>query len=412
MKILPRVIAFHPIENMNIKYLDTIAYEFIGLFISLADIIVPKRKGMSAFVVGENKSFSGNIKASHDYFAAVSPVNTLLMAHSSSELSLCEPQYRESLVAVDSLQGLFLLLRCQNIFIEYWSGDWYWKGLLSSRHKVINLWHGVPIKKVGIAEKSTSAMRRESKKLKHMIASSHVDRAMMSSCFEVHYNDVLLTGYPRNDWIISDEWERISQPLAALKQLILSMKQGKRLVLYAPTFRGDHTLSGHESNGVYPFSTLELTKLKSLLASHNALLGIRPHINKVTDHRFVYDDVIIDLSKSVIPDVQLLLKYTDVLVSDYSGVWVDFLLVDRPIIGFVYDQDDYMKNRGYLYDFTEIFPGDLVLTFEEMLQRLTTLLTSETVTVSAHQERIKKMFHAFTDGRASERLFEHLNQDW
>lgn len=389
-----------------------ILFRILGLLVSLCDLIVPKRRNAFVFVVGANNTFAGNIKATHDYFIKQISVSVSLLVNVTSDLSLCEEQYRNKIIFVNTAEGLWILLRSQNIIIEYWSGDWIWPGILQNRHTITNLWHGIPIKKIGIAQHATRSMRVESKKTKYFIASSHIDQAMMSACFGVDYNNVLLTGYPRNDWLISDHYLLLSPSLTAIKDAILSKMSGKKLILYAPTYRGDHTVKNDNFNGIYRFSDNDLRKIKNTLRDHNAILGIRPHINKLTDTRFQYDDLIVDLSRNVIPDAQILLRYTDVLISDYSGIWVDYLLLDKPIIGFIYDWEHYLQDRGYLYDYLKIFPGSLVKTFDELMETLDeSLHQSHRGEITEKQKIIKGLFHAHIDGNSSERLYKKLIAD-
>ena len=392
-----------------IRVLKNIRYTLVGFVVSVFDTLIPKRRASFAFCVGRGNVFSGNLKAIFDYFYQNHQGTILLFAHSGSDLDLCEDEYCRVVVQTNSIKGLWELLRTRCIVVEYGSCDWFWPGLIPFRHLFVNLWHGIPVKRVGFAENAGAGMRRESRFIDCCIASSHIDRAMMSSCFRVGYDDVLLVGYPRNDWLNADVDNVESVKLGELENEIIRQKAGRKLVLYAPTFRGHFASKEDSNNGVYPFLEEELIRLKMLLVEHNAVLGIRPHLNKNSDSRIPYDDVIIDMGRSVVSDVQVLLRNTDVLISDYSGVWVDYLLMDRPIIGFVHDWASYQSARGYLYDYKSIFPGDLVETSEEFFESLRRLLSEgESERCVAKRNFSKKIFHWRNDGKARERLFNEL----
>lgn len=380
----------------------------LGTAVAALDLIVPKKVPMYVFVVGAGNAFSGNIKAAHDYYREKHGRDVFLLAHPSSDLTLCESGDAEPAGDVTSLRGLWTLLRASALFIEYWSGDWYWPGILRSRRTIMNLWHGIPIKRMGIADGNRSSVR-EAARIGYMIASSHIDRSVMAASFGVEYPNVLMTGYPRNDWLVSDDAVRRSPSLARTAADVVWVKNGRRLVLYAPTYRGHHLSSGADVSGVYAFTNDELDRLRSLLVSRNAVLGVRPHINRGGDDRLRYDDVIIDMSRAVFKDVQMLLRHTDVLVSDYSGVWVDYLLLDRPVIGFAYDWEAYAAERGYIYDYFSIFPGPMVRSFGELIDALEQALTG-TPAITERQRFVKGMFHAFPDGTSCERLYRSLEE--
>ncbi len=395
---------------MNLIY-KRIRNKILAVIISIVDIFSYKNNKSIAFVVGKGNVFSGNIKAAFDYFYENHDGQLNLLAHSESTLSLCDDKYRQHVIVTNSAKGLLCLLKTKCIIYEYCSGDYFWPGLVMSKHLFVNLWHSITIKKIGLAESETKAMLYETRRTNIGIASSHIDRAMISSCLGIRYKNVLLAGAPRNDYLISEKLSDNSLKLNALEQNILSIKKGRRLVLYAPTFRGHFSSKDDRDNGVYNFKNEEWRKLRDILKKNNAILGIRPHINKQTDSRIMYDDTIVNMSRDIIPDVQVLLRNTDMLISDYSGVWVDYLLLNRPIIGFVYDWVDYKNNRGFLYDYSSIFPGALVETVEDFFMVLERILSDgEHNDDILKRKFVKKIFHYHDDGQACKRLYGYIRE--
>lgn len=386
--------------------LHAVGTRLLGAAVSAADLTVPKNAAVMTFVVGPGNAFSGNLKAFHDHVRYDTKSTARILAHASSDLSLVEPGDRAGVTNVRSWAGLWCLLTSRTVIVEYWSGDWWWPGLLKHRHLFVNVWHGIPVKRIGLAEGNNRVLR-EARTIGVMIASSETDRAMMSACFNIPYPDVLLTGYPRNDRLMMGRRRNRTDMLDVVSSSIGDIKGDRRLVLYAPTYRGHHLSKGEDVSGVYPFSSDELRKLKQVLSNGNAFLGIRPHINRSADLRIPYDDMIVDMSRNVVKDVQAMLEHTDVLLSDYSGVWVDFLLLDRPVIGFAYDGERYDAERGYLYDYQGIFPGPMVRTFDALLDRLEEALQG-TAPMSERHSFAKRLFHTHTDGRCCERLYNAL----
>jgi CDP-glycerol glycerophosphotransferase (TagB/SpsB family) len=172
-----------------------------------------------------------------------------------------------------------------------------------------------------------------------------------------------MTGLPRNDFILYEE-SRLPGDYRLILSELRERIAGRRFVLYAPTWR-----EGGES--LYAFSPSELARLERVLERHNAALGIRGHSNVRTHAAYAdarYSDTILSMNEC--PDVNLVLRLTDVLITDYSGIYFDFLLLDRPVIHFVYDLQEYRLDRGFLYDIEEVAAGPLAPTFDQLLTEL------------------------------------------
>lgn len=120
-------------------------------------------------------------------------------------------------------------------------------------------------------------------------------------------------------------------------------------------------------------------------------------------------DRVLNLGTPMIPETQILLRHTDVLVTDYSSIWVDYLLTGRPMIAFVYDQRAYQSERGLLYDYDHIFPGPIVESYAGLLAAVEdALLGKASGEEIARRAATTRMFHRFTDGDASRRVCEAI----
>ena len=308
-----------------------------------------------------------------------------------------------------SIRGLWLLLRSPNIVVEQGAGEWYWRRLALGQHLFLNLWHGIPIKRVGFTyEEVERKSFRKAFSIFRYISSSPVDRAMMSLSFGVDYHRILCTGYPRNDWLVPAV--ELSGKQKEQEEKLLAILAGRRLVLYAPTFRGNHEQSEEGLKGIYSFSTDEIKVLSSVLKKNNAVLGIRPHIGKTAYTGISYDEDIVELSRETILDSLVLLRNSAVLISDYSGIWVDYLLLNRPIISFAHDLADYQNQRGFLYDYERLFPGPIVKTADELITTIDQVLRGqEDPSYQTKRVFVRDLFHAYPEGGGAERLWRSLN---
>lgn len=273
-------------------------------------------------------------------------------------------------------------------------------GELYSKNKItIQLWHGIPIKGLNLklAEKAGSASR---KRISYWIASSDMDRKTTSLCIGFPEERILALGYPRNDILVEQKDQASSKLLS--EHPILS----KKIILYAPTFRDD------EDVRFFPFSDFSRSRLLDLLDKYDAYLLIRGHYIDETGRSADFKE---DLSSRIImanredfEDVQDLLPHVDILISDYSSIWVDYLLLDRPIVFVPYDLDKFQKGRNIMYDYDAITPGPKVGDGNQFLSALEEYLRDPTKD-SLLRAEVKNLFHKYEDGLAYRRVFNFIN---
>ncbi len=208
---------------------------------------------------------------------------------------------------------------------------------------------------------------------------------MMTRAFAPLPRDrVWLSGLPRNDLILKDEGALPGDYREQLAEIDRRLA-GRRLVLYAPTWR-------EKAASLDVFSAAEERQLEQLLDEHGAVLGIRGHPN-VRSHRAYARNQnwrkIIALND--IPDVNMLLRRADVLVTDYSSIYIDYLLLDRPVLHYVYDLESYIAERGFLYDLDAAFGGACAQTFAELVTLLGDVLDDP----ASGLDHRRKAFHLF-----------------
>ena len=126
-----------------------------------------------------------------------------------------------------------------------------------------------------------------------------------------------------------------------------SIEKFERIILYCPTYRDDHSLR-------FPISEKELNDLEKLLQESNSLFLMKGHYFVQNIDFEQYDNIKIAPISS---DIQELYFITDILITDYSSTMLDFSLLDRPILLFPYDLDEYKRVRGMYYNLEDIAPG-------------------------------------------------------
>ncbi len=273
--------------------------------------------------------------------------------------------------------------------------DDFFPFFLPADKKIINLWHGIPIKKIGLdtAGVNNREIRAFSKAIDYFCVSSEFEGELMKQAFELPSRKIFVSGQPKNDFIRHD--------FSALAKAYPFLN--KKVILYAPTFRDE----GMEKKSLTEL--LKPEKLQRLLKKEDAFFLYRSHINATEKGSLQGFNRIVPASPFEFPDAQPLLWYADLLITDYSGIYFDFLLLDRPIIFYNYDETEYRKKRAFLYDYAENTPGPKVQT-PEALHGAVTFCLQHPQQDAAARKKVKNKFHTFTDGKACDRIYRKITE--
>jgi len=140
---------------------------------------------------------------------------------------------------------------------------------------------------------------------------------------------------------------------------------------------------------------LDLDRLNQFCMENNVLFLIKKHYyhNQEVENLDVYTNIK-DITQTEY-DSQQLLKYADVLITDYSSCFVDFLLLDRPVIFYNYDHDQYVINdRDLYFDYDATTPGEKAKTFQELLSVLENVLIEGVDPFAERRHVVKNIFYS------------------
>lgn len=207
----------------------------------------------------------------------------------------------------------------------------------------LNTWHGTPIKFIGkdvTKGGGTFITKAPNNTTDIQIAQGEYEKNIYSKAFGINPENVLVTGWPRNDSLIYDNTpERISEIRNAF-----GVPKDKKVILYAPTYRDYEKDNGNNCILRPPFN---FHNWKDKLGDEY-ILFIRAHQEVVNVLDLVEDNFV--RNASAFPILNDLLLITDVLISDYSGIIFDYSILGRPIFAYTYDFDIYKKARGMYFD--------------------------------------------------------------
>ncbi len=273
-----------------------------------------------------------------------------------------------------SWQGIMCCVRAGVYLFDNYSKDICYT--LSGGAIKINLWHGIPLKKIqkdnlfdyyrnprNTLERIYSIPRRisDEKPSHYVLTTSTFLKPFFSSAFQT--KRILVEGYPRNDFLISDKIENLMTSREKSVYEILSEKRKDfKIVSYMPTFR--------KSEQKF-FEVINIERLSEFMKREKIFLCVKLHPKSRLQDSFqaLNSENILVVDPSV--DPYAILKLTDILITDYSSICYDFMLTGRQILFFPYDYKEYIEESRELYfDYSEFTPGHKVFNQSALEQAL------------------------------------------
>jgi len=290
---------------------------------------------------------------------------------------------------------------------KYWIVDTHFPCYFSPKQDqiLIQTWHAAgAFKKFGMdIENRTNSgkllrlknqVERQAKNISYLICSSSSVKSIYARALNVPTEKVIVTGLPRTDFLFEMLNKKEKYLPLIFKELNLPRK---KVLLYAPTFR-DHK----------PFELkIDLNLLKKKLSDKFVLL-LKLHVNDIkrVKKRTLqtllkeYENFLYDVSSY---DSLKLLLVADILVTDYSSIIFDYSLLEKPMIFYPYDLEEYKMIRGFYYEYEKFVPGPIVHNTEELIE----IVIKGSFNVNIIREFAKK-FHEHFDGKVSERVVQLL----
>ena len=276
---------------------------------------------------------------------------------------------------------------------------------LRQETKVVQLWHACgAFKKFGYSttEKIFGGSKDELEKYPYHKNFSYVTvsspEVIWAYAQAFHMEDqkdhIVATGISRTDLFFDEEKKKEAYDKVHRE---VPITNGKKIILYAPTFRGRvaHAASPDE---------MDLWKMKKalgdqyvMLMKHHPFVKERPVILKEVQ------DFAMDVTDRL--TIEELLMVSDICISDYSSLIFEYSLFERPMIFYAYDQADYDDWRGFYYDYHEMTPGPVVTTDDEIIDYITNV---EDQFDRQQVADFRYKFMRSCDGHATERILELL----
>ena len=308
-----------------------------------------------------------------------------------------------------SMKAIYYTLLCEYIFIS--SGKKDVNSLYSNGAKLVQLWHGSPLKRIGLDDEYSSAHNFFNSIITknlapywyeynyhYTVTNSETFQNIFSSAFAIEKDNVLNLGSPRNDIFFSKKKHLFNQ------NLINTFGENCKIIYYLPTYRDQSKFSN-----MFELPDFDANELLRILERNNIVFVYKGHfVDSVWRNSFIKrsdNNRFIIIDESVDYEISEMYKDADLLITDYSSVFYDFLLTQKPIVFAAYDLDDYLSHSRKMYfPYEQIVPGPIVGNWKELFE----LIEGEIWEINPFLDKLKnanKIYNKFHDVDNSERVY-------
>ncbi|MCT8309780.1 CDP-glycerol glycerophosphotransferase family protein [Tetragenococcus halophilus] len=352
-----------------------------------------KKSNSVLFTSDSRESMSGNFEFVY---------NEMLQQGLDKEYKIHQvfkPNITERRSFIDKFRFPYLLGKSDYIFVDDFHPLIYQLNFKNIQ-EIIQVWHAVgAFKTVGFSRTGKQGGpffdSKNHRNYTKVYVSSETDVPFYAEAFGIKEESVIPTGVPRTDIFFDKEYEK---NIVEKIKTELPFIEGKKVILFAPTFRGNGHRTAH-----YPFFKIDFERFARYCEENNAvvLFKMHPFIKNELNIPEKYEDYFFDVSD--VREVNDILFITDVLISDYSSLIYEFAVFKRPMLFYAFDLEDYITSRDFYEPYETFVPGKIVETFDDLI----IALKEE----DFEQEKVPKFLDKhfkYQDGKSSERLVDHL----
>lgn len=380
---------------MGVSEMKRFFYSLYAVMFSIFRIL-PLKRNKITFLSPHNENFNDSLGAVMD---EVIMRDEFIIVKMSSKLGIDKSSVKALISSVAEAIRFFTvdayhLATSKYIFLN---DNFMPMAKLNFRAEVVitQLWHAEGVfKKFGLhieqPQEIRALERACSSKLSYVVCSSEEVADIYAEAFDVSRDKVLPLGAPRTDKFykkinekrLRDDFDR-QYPEC----------KGKKLVLYAPTFREN------TSDDATILNSFDINAFNERFPDSKLLIRLHPQVHTA--------DAEIDgaVNLSEYDDVQRLMRIADVLITDYSSICMDFALLDKPVYFYAFDLEKYNADRSFYFDYESYVPGPVARDFQTLLNLMYTDMSQ---TYEKRRYSFVAKNFGTPDGKASERVVDRI----
>ena len=361
-------------------------YTLYALLFNISRVIFPLKKNRVAFVSMHNENFCDALGAVRDELESRGGYDLVYITR--QDLSLSNPLRVFSFFVLKSK----LLATAEYVFLN---DNFMPMGKLNFRKEAVitQLWHAEgAFKKFGLHIPQNDSLRKAeiaaNSKLSYVVCSSEVVRKIYAEAFGVDERKVLPLGAPRVDYLKNEKNQK-----EALREIHEKYPEtrNKKILLYAPTFRDDSERDKEILNN------FNLPKIKEVLGDeYEIFIRLHPQIH-ISDRDTLGATDVTDF-----PDVRKLILASDVLITDYSSICMDFAFLNKKTVFFAYDLKWYTERRDFYFDYESFVPGLVAKNTAELISAVKSDFQKE------RNEKFKSFNFSFDDNLSAKRVVDEI----
>ena len=385
------------------------------IFIVPLTYLIPKKRNRMVLMGAKDGFFIDNVKY---FFLYLSEKETdqdfyLLTANKDTYETL-RSEY-SNILYYPSAKAYWIMLRSKVLVVDNFSWMDNCRFQLFWRAKIIQIWHGIGFKKIQRSNKffiqETSSLYRRFilnfvGKLPKYQAVISTGEFFTQEFFRPAFltDHFINTGYPRNDVIVNPAKYQnayINSDVATINTVAEMRQKGIKSILYAPTFRD--TGGDGISDGI-----LDLEKLNQFALANDFVFIFKLHplpqyksISNEFERIIWYDNV---------KDVYPFLPEVDGMISDYSSIYMDYILLNRPIFFLLYDREKYETKDRELHPFFNDFLIGSISTNQDKLEKDLIYCFTQKDDFEQDRSGIIEKSYLNTDDSSSQRIFKFIQE--
>lgn len=368
--------------------------------LNLINKMLPKKS--NRIVLYSNLGFRDNVKYLYDYLIENKYNEKYEIICSIDDFEKHNQNIPKNTRFIGNKKGLAYFLTSKYFFYSFGKFPIY----PTKRQLVFNLWHGMPLKKIGLLEEENKNNKYDY--FTYVLATSSYFSEHIEKAFGCKRDRVFICGQPRTDRFFTER---------QVNKNLFSKKEFEKYLLWMPTFRFSEKLNVNNTsaelhNGLPLFgSNNELEKLNEKLRDLNAciIIKLHPMQTDLLKNNTEYSNIIFineEWFTKNQQDLYSIVKFSDALITDYSSIYFDYLLLNKPI-GFTLDDlDDYKKNRGFIIENPlEIMPGEKIYSKENFYHFLNSVSHNEDNFFN-ERNKINNLLNRGSDGEHSKKILD------
>lgn len=352
--------------------------------------LFPKNKDIWIFGSLYGNAFNDNSRYFYLYILKEHPEIKAIWLYKKSEIKMEIDAYGGISYHIWSIKGIYYSLIAKFAFTSY--GIYDINPVFSSRLKRIELWHGINLKNINPKRNPIMNLIHSFflNKPDNFISTSKNANEKLNDLFKINPKKILITGYPRNDCLFDSSYK--------LTEKLLKIISNKKVILYLPTWRTKNADLFYK----YGFNPDEI---QNYLVKENMVLIVKAHhMTNQFDFNIKYPNIVF-LKSTDISDIYPLLRETDILITDYSSVYFDYLLLNKPIIFTPFDIFELNKDY-FAYDYNKTTPGEKISNWNKLVPTLKRISKKDVF----KEKRLKCLnyFHKFNKPGFCKRLYDSV----